>query len=575
MSDLLTEAARNWLALDPDPGTRLVTKELIDQQDQPGLARFFSTRLQFGTAGLRGPLGPGPGGMNRLMVQRVSRGLAQYVKGFSTDSPKAVVAYDGRNGSKVFAADTARVFADQGYQVWLFDTLAPTPLLASAVQALKVDVGVMITASHNPPGDNGYKVYWSNGAQIISPHDQGISAAIDQGFEQPFELPDLADLRQQGTVASVPESVRSSYKQSVLNLRVRSGNSLRIAYTPLHGVGCELLTDVFADAGHTDLHVVAAQADPDGDFPTVSFPNPEEPGAMDRVLELALQIKADLVLANDPDADRLAVGVPDGQGAFQMLTGDQVGILLADDLLGHQQDTARCLVATTMVSSSMLKQVAAHYGARYEETLTGFKWIANCAIDFERDGGRFVLGYEEALGYCVGSAVRDKDGISAALLMADLAAWCQSRSLTVLAHLEGIYRQHGLYASCQKNVLLPGADGAEKIGQMMQRLRTARPTELGGITVLQIRDVLDSTVHEPVSGRTSKLGLGRSNVLAFDLEAGSRVIARPSGTEPKLKFYIEVQEQLTATELLSEAQLRADGRMDELMAAVMTLAGAR
>ena len=576
LNEKLTRIASAWLAADPDPITRATTQDLIDRQDPVQLKRFFADRLQFGTAGLRGPLGPGPGGMNRLMVQRVTRGLARYGCQQAGGHPTAVVGYDGRHGSQQFAADTAIVFADQGYKVWLFDGLVPTPLLASAVLALHADLGVMITASHNPPADNGYKVYWSNGAQIISPHDREISASIDRYFEEPFELSRLSTLRDCDKVLRVPDWVASAYLQSVLKLRVHTGNSLRIAYTPLHGVGFDLLKRVFQAAAHHDLQVVEAQAEPDGDFPTLSFPNPEEPGAMALTLQLAQRIKADLVLANDPDADRLAVGVPDGQGGYRMLTGDQVGILLADDLLAHRQDANQCMVATTLVSSSMLKQLARHYGAHYEETLTGFKWIANCAIEFERDGGRFVLGYEEALGYCVGSAVRDKDGISAALIMADLAAWCRSRSTTVLAQLEQLYRQHGFYASCQKNIVLSGANGVAKIDEMMQRLRAARPGQLAGNTVLQIRDVLNGAIYRPDSlSPGAKPQLASSNVLIFDLDNGGRVIARPSGTEPKLKFYIEVQEPLETADSMQQSQLRANQRMDELAKAIMALAGAQ
>jgi phosphomannomutase len=574
LSDALIRQAREWLAVDPDPETRDQTLELIENNDQAPLEQFFSSRLQFGTAGLRGPLGPGPGGMNRLMVRRVTRGLAAYVKSQANESPTAVVAYDGRRGSRLFADDTAAVFADQGFKVWLFDELAPTPLLASAVLAMGADIGVMVTASHNPPTDNGYKVYWSNGAQIVPPHDRGISAAIDSTFEQDFDLPKVSALRATGRIQSLPDTVRSDYRQKVLGLRVHSGQSLSIAYTPLHGVGCELLQEVFERAGHRDLHVVESQAAPDGEFPTVSFPNPEEPGAMDRVLQLADQVDADLVLAHDPDADRLAVAVPDGQGSYQVLTGDQVGILLADDLLAHGERSERRMVATTIVSSSMLRRLASHYGAAYEETLTGLKWIANSAIEFERNGGQFVFGYEEALGYCPGSAVRDKDGISAALLFADLAAWCQANSTTVLARLEAIYRQHGLYASCQRNLVLPGSDGAQRIAAMMQQLRDSRPRNLAGHKVIRIRDVLDGRVLDPASGESSRLSLPSGNVLAFDLNADCRVIARPSGTEPKIKFYIEVREAMAESEPLQASERRAKEHMDTLAEAFMGLAGA-
>lgn len=575
--DTLRAVARAWMDTDPDPATREATRLLLEQDDEVQLRECFGARLQFGTAGLRGALGPGPNRMNRALVRRVATGLRNYLLDTVEDARTrgVVIAFDGRHGSTDFAEDTAALLADVGFRVWLMDEVAPTPCLAHAVVYQGACAGVMVTASHNPPGDNGYKVYWGDGAQIVPPHDAGISAAIDVLADfDPAAIGDLEAHRAAGRVTAPPDEVRQDYLARVQALRVHDQTGLRIVYTAMHGVGAATVREVLTAAGYTDLHFVPEQEHPDGDFPTVSFPNPEEPGALDLAFSLAGQVDADIILANDPDADRLAVAVPDGKGGWRQLTGNQVGCLLADDLLtSGRDDGRRPMVATTIVSSRLLQRLAKHHGAAYVETLTGFKWIAHAALDHEATGGRFVMGYEEALGYSVGDVARDKDGVSAVLLFADLAARCKARGVSVREHLTAQYRQHGLHASLQHSVKLPGSEGKARIAEAMATLRRDPPAELGGLPVVRFADVSTGEARDMASGAIEPVGLPRSNVLAWTLSDGSQVLARPSGTEPKIKFYGEVREPLGSEESLEDGEARAHGRVAALVAELTERAG--
>jgi len=563
----ILEAALAWVADDPDPESRAAALALVDRGDAQVLREHFGGRLQFGTAGIRGALGPGPLGMNRAMVRRVSAGVADYLADTVplASTRGVVIGYDGRHGSRVFAEDAAGVFAARGLAVYLHDDLCSTPQLAHAVTWLGAAGGVMVTASHNPPRDNGYKVYWENGAQIIPPHDRGISARIDAlGPTMDIQVPDLEGLLASGRVRAVPREVVDGYRAEVAALRVHHDTGVRIVYTALHGVGARLVEEVLHEAGHTELFMVPEQAEPDGDFPTVSFPNPEEPGALDLALSLARELGADIILANDPDADRLAVVVRTAEGDYRPLTGNQVGVLLASDLLTHgPQDEGR-MVSTSVVSSTMLSALAARHEVAYVETLTGFKWISNAAIDHEAAGGRFVIGYEEALGYSIGSVVRDKDGISAALLMADLCAWCRKRGQTVLDRLEQLYREVGYHGTLQKALVMPGTEGAARIRDLMDTLRKAPPAEMGGMPLSRVRDLLTGEDRDVVSGTVRTTRLPKANVLHFQYGPDVRILARPSGTEPKIKFYFEVREDVGGDESLAAVEERVSARVGDL-----------
>ncbi|HEY0191490.1 MAG TPA: phospho-sugar mutase, partial [Kofleriaceae bacterium] len=435
----------------------------------------------------------------------------------------------------------------------------PTPTTAWATTHLGACAGVMVTASHNPPAYNGYKVYWENGAQIIPPHDTGIAAAIARiGRSDQLAMPPLAELVAAGTVVELTEQLHDDYLTEVLKLRASrvDAGALIIAYTPLHGVGALSVEGALARAGYTRFHTEPTQREPDPAFPTVAFPNPEEKGAMDRVLALAAEVKADIVLANDPDADRLCVAIADptpGNPAYRVLTGDQLGALLADYLLEAGPKGKR-MVATTIVSSQLLGFLAQQAGADYREVLTGFKWVANAALDYERDHhGHFVIGYEEALGYSVGPLVRDKDGVSAALLACELAAWDRARGKSVLEHLDDIYRKVGLFVTEQVSLTKPGSEGLAQIRAAMAQFRRQPPTELAGHKIDQVVDLA-----------RGEGGLPPSDVLVFKLAGGRRVIMRPSGTEPKLKSYYEVRTEVGTGESIAAARSRGQAELATL-----------
>jgi phosphomannomutase len=528
--------AEEWLAQDPDPETRAELRVLLD--DPEALAERFGAKLEFGTAGLRGELGAGPNRMNRVTVMRAAAGLAAVLtsragSAASVTPPSVVIGYDARHKSDVFAEDSAAVLAGAGLTVHLMPRPLPTPVLAYAVRHLGADAGVMVTASHNPPRDNGYKVYWGDGAQIIPPLDKEISQAIDT-VGRVDELP-----RSSGWQV-LDDGIVQAYLHSLARLPLGAARDITVAYTPLHGVGGVVLRRAFERTGFPAPVMVAEQAEPDPDFPTVSFPNPEEPGAMN--LALALGRDRDLVIANDPDADRCAVAA-----GGRMLTGDEVGGLLAEHVLRHTSGADR-LVVTTIVSSSLLRKIAAAHGVRYAETLTGFKWIMKAGTEQDR----LVYGYEEALGYCVGGEngvpVRDKDGIGAALTVAALAAEAKAQGHPVQELLDDQARRYGLHATAQLSVRV---DDLSIIAGAMARLRKSPPAALGGRTVAEVTDLAGGVE-----------GLPPADVLRLRLSGEGRVVVRPSGTEPKLKCYLEVVVPVTGS--ADEARATAAGELAAL-----------
>ncbi len=575
MADPLT-LARAWLAADRDPETCAELGAIVDTAArgdaaaQAELADRFGGRLAFGTAGLRGVIGAGPMRMNRLVVRQTTAGLAEYLLAKAPGAAErgVVIGHDARRGSRAFAEDAACVLAARGLRVHLAFAPWPTPVTAWAVVALGAAAGVMVTASHNPPEYNGYKVYWGNGAQIIPPHDTGSAAAIDRVAASAEAVPivELADARRAGTVKELGPELVDAYLDRAAQLLVARDaprKGLVIAYTPLHGVGAECVERALAAGGFDRVHTEPSQRTPDPAFPTVAFPNPEEKGAMDRVLALASSVGADLVLANDPDADRLAVAIPapNEKSGYQQLTGDEVGALFADYLLGHQPP-GKYLVATTIVSSQLLRYLADAYGADYRETLTGFKWIGNAALDWEREheGGRFVMGYEEALGYSVGDLVRDKDGVTAALVFAELAAWNRAQGRSIAEHLADVYRRVGLFVTAQVSMTAPGATGLAKIAELMKRFRASPPARIGAHPVIEAVDLA-----------TGAGGLPKSDVLVYRLDGGRRVIMRPSGTEPKLKSYYEVRVSVGANEPMTDARARGAAELAALRDAHQSL----
>jgi len=520
--------------------------------------------LRFGTAGIRAPLGVGPNRMNRVVVRRVTAGLAACLRDADpgVGARGVVVGRDARHGSAEFAEDTVAVLAGSGIGVRWFREPVPTPLVAFAVVAMEAGAGVQITASHNPAGDNGYKVYGADGAQIVPPVDLQIAAAV----ERVGAMLDVPYDPRSPLVEPVPPWVLQAYIGTALGLlRHPEHRDVRIAYTPLHGVGGDLCVELLRRAGFADLWVVPEQADPDPDFPTAAFPNPERPGVLDLAIALAARIDADLVLANDPDGDRIAVAVPDGDGGWRTLTGDEVGCLLADHLLAEQPGAGERVVATTVVSSRLLARIAEAHGAGYAETLTGFKWLAQVAARAREDGGRLALAYEEALGVMVGDAVRDKDGLSAALVLAELAAVLKAAGRTVEDALDDLARRFGVHATAGWSVRLVG----EPHGTL-DELRATRLTHIGGIAVAAVADHAEG-VRRAAGGSVERLPTPPTDLLTFWLADGSRLQARPSGTEPLLKLYAEVVEPVSGGDV-PRARVRARRRLTLLSAAFERLA---
>jgi phosphomannomutase len=511
-ADTLPARVERWIAADPDPEAQAELRALLGRGATDELAERFAHGLSFGTAGLRGRLGAGPSRMNVATVRSASAGLARYLLEAVEGARDAgvVIGHDARHGSERFAAEAAAVFSGAGLRTYRLPPFVPTPLLAFAVRHLGCSAGVMITASHNPPQDNGYKVYLGDGAQIAPPADEQIAAAIES-VGAPDELP-LGD-------GGEPVDVAEGYLAAILAaLPAADDRDVRIVYTPLHGVGARLFLAAFDRAGFPAPYVVAEQAQPDPDFPTTQRPNPEEEGTLDLALDAAAVQGADVLLANDPDADRLAVAIP-GPAGWRRLNGNEIGALLADFLLEHCEAPQRALLVTTVASSTLLGRMAEAAGARYAETLTGFKWMMRAVA--EAPGQRLLLAYEEALGYAVSDVVRDKDGISAALVIAQLAASDKRARRTLQDRLAAIAARYGAHATDQLTLELEGADGQEKMRRIMERLRSVPPQSLLGRPLRSREELADGTVLI---------------LRADDL----RVVVRPSGTEPKLKCYLEV-----------------------------------
>ncbi|GAA1955371.1 phospho-sugar mutase [Kitasatospora viridis] len=558
MADTTTLKARvqQWLAEDPDPATRTELAGLLAAaeagDDWAGLAERFADRLQFGTAGLRGELGAGPMRMNRAVVIRAAAGLAAHLRATGAGD-LVVIGYDARHMSAEFARDTAAVMVGAGLRAALLPRPLPTPVLAFAIRELGAAAGVMVTASHNPPQDNGYKVYLGDGSQIVPPADGQIAAEID-AIASLDQVP-LADETAAGWQLLGDEVLDAYLARAATVLDPDGPRALEVVYTPLHGVGRDTLLTAWKQAGFPAPTVVAAQAEPDPEFPTVAFPNPEEPGAMDLSFATAAEVRPDLVIANDPDADRCAVAVPDAAapGGWRMLRGDEVGALLGAALAAKG---AAGTFATTIVSATLLGRIAESAGLDYAETLTGFKWIARA------EGLRY--GYEEALGYCVDpQGVRDKDGITAALVVAELAAGLKRDGRTLTDLLDELALTHGLHATDQ---LSARVEDLSLIGAAMRRLRERPPTALAGLAVTRADDLAAGSAELPPTD-------GLRYYLAGEGVRGARIVVRPSGTEPKLKCYLEVVLPVGAADELAGARERAAGLLGALKRDLAAAAG--
>ena len=524
--------------------------------DEKSIEESFYTELEFGTAGLRGIIGAGSNRMNAYVVRRASRGLAEMIletEGESGAKRGVAIAYDSRNRSDIFAMETALTLCSCGIRVYLYSTLHSVPQLSFTVRHLNCIAGVVITASHNPPEYNGYKVYWADGAQVTPPHDTGILTEVRavKSFAETKTI-DAETAKQRDLLRIIGSEVDDAYIAEMKKL-VRSpeavaaqADKLRIVYTPLHGAGCMPVTRVLRELGFSHVFVVPEQAEPDGDFPTVSYPNPEAAEVYELALALAERERADLILATDPDSDRIGVYARDAEGTYHPLTGNVSGCLLAEYEIARLAEKnalpADGRLITTIVSGKLSRAIAAHYGTGYTEVLTGFKYIGEQIKWMEEQGsGSFLFGYEESYGCLIGDYARDKDAVSAAMALCELTAWYAEHGKTLWDAVTDLFEKYGYYAEGIHTITMKGYDGRQKMDALMERLHAAPAASIGAFPVQAVRDYLTGVHTDCASGETEKLTLPESDVIYFELENDAWCAVRPSGTEPKIKMYYGVK----------------------------------
>ena len=541
LSSELRARIRAWMDDDPDAFLRSELRELLDENNAGLLSELFSGPIAFGTAGLRAKRGPGPSRMNLANVLRATVGFASYVKKEidGAEQRGIVIGCDARHRSQEFARAAAETIAALDVQAHIFPFFVPTPIVAFALRELKAAAAIVLTASHNPKEYCGYKVFWENGAQIIPPHDAYIANRMAKVESvRDVSRSEYSRAVETGAIRELGHGVVRNYFDAISGLRphpeVRGKAS--IAYTALHGVGHDFVSKLFSQNGFENFYSVQSQAAPDPDFPTVEFPNPEESGAMDLLLSLANENETDLAIANDPDADRLALAVRHDD-AYITLTGNDVGCLIANYLLSEGLEVDKPVVINTVASSPLLGRIAEGHDAAWHRTLIGLKWVLNKSFELEKTGHTYVCGYEEALGYASGRSVADKDGISAALIMADYASWAKSNGQTLIDELRGIWRRYGFATSRLLTETHDGVEGQNKIAAIMRYVRAHKDDVFGDLSLIAFSDFSTSERHDLKNRQTSPLDFPESNICEFEFEGGTRVMLRPSGTEPKLKAY--------------------------------------
>ncbi len=564
----ILEKAKKWLTDAYDEETRKAVREMMEN-DPKELTEAFYKDLEFGTGGLRGIMGAGSNRMNKYTVGMATQGFSNYLKAHFPDQPiQVVISHDSRNNSRFFAEVTAKVFSANGIKVYLFDDLRPTPELSFAIRHLKCQGGIMITASHNPKEYNGYKAYWEDGGQLISPHDKNVIAEVKKiaGVEEiDFEgKPEL--------IETIGAEVDKAYLEKVKALSlspevIERQKDLKIVYTPLHGTGIKLVPDSLKNFGFTNVHVVKEQAVPDGNFPTVVSPNPEEPAALELAIQKAKELHADLVMATDPDGDRVGIAVRNGDD-FVLLNGNQAASLLINYLLTKWDENGKLtgneFIVKTIVTSELLFDLAKKYQVEHYDVLTGFKYIADIIKRFEGQK-TFIGGGEESYGYLVGDFVRDKDAVISCSMIAETAAWAADQGTSLYEMLKDLYLEFGFYKEKLVSIVRKGKEGAEEIQQMMDNFRAHPPKMLGGSTVVRIKDYLSSTDHDLATGEKTTIDLPQSNVLQFFTENGSKVSVRPSGTEPKIKFYFGIKGELKKREAFDQVNRELEEKIDSII----------
>ncbi|MEZ0455757.1 phospho-sugar mutase [Sphingobacterium thalpophilum] len=560
----------SWLTSSYDEETRAAVQKLIDEEAETELIDSFYKDLEFGTGGLRGIMGVGSNRMNKYTIGKATQGLANYLrKQFPGQDIKVAVSYDSRNNSQAFGQLVAQVFAANGIRVYLFNELRPTPMLSFAIRHFGCHSGVMLTASHNPKEYNGYKAYWSDGCQLTAPHDKNVIDEVNA-------IASVKDIKFEGNtqnIVPVGEEIDQIYIDankalSIHPKAVAEQKDLKIVYSSIHGTGITIVPKMLASWGFENVTVVSEQATPDGNFPTVIYPNPEEEDAMAMATKKGEEIDADLVLATDPDADRVGIAVKNSAGQFQLLNGNQIGSLLIYYVLSTKSELKQLgqnpYIVKTIVTSNLQADIADHYGVTHYETLTGFKYIGELITELG-DSAQYLAGGEESYGYLVGDLVRDKDAPNSCAFLAEMTAYFKSQGKTVYQVLLDIYKQFGCYQEKLISLTKKGKAGAEEIQAMMAGLRRNLPTALGGVEVKEIRDYQLSQTADMKTGKKTGITLPKSDVLQFITVDGDVISARPSGTEPKIKFYCSVKEQLNDTAEYPELQQVLEEKVDRMM----------
>ena len=549
LSPDVQQRINTWLTPAYDAETQAEIKQLVDTHQDDQLNDAFYRSLEFGTGGLRGIMGAGSNRMNRYTLGMATQGLCNYLKmNFLNQEIKVAIAHDSRNNSRLFAETVANIFSGNGITAYLFESLRPTPELSFAIRHLGCQSGCVITASHNPKEYNGYKVYWNDGSQVVAPHDKNIITEVNK-ITSPEEVKFEGD---PSRIHLIGKEVDAAYLAEVKNLSINPAaiqqqHDLGIVYTPIHGSGITLVPPALAEFGFTNVSVVEAQATPDGNFPTVQSPNPEEKSAMQLALDQAKAQNADIVLATDPDADRVGVGVKNDKGEWVLLNGNQTAALLTHYILSARKQAGKAqpndFIVYTIVTSEILGDIAARYQVKSYRTLTGFKYIAGLIRDLAGQEN-YICGGEESYGFLIGDFVRDKDAVTACALVAEMAAVAKSQGRTLYEEMQRMYAEYGLYVEDLISLTKKGQRGAEEIQEMMVALRKSPPTTLAGSPVVEVRDFQTGKIHNLRTGAEQSTGVESSNVLQFITEAGDKISARPSGTEPKIKFYFSVKEPL-------------------------------
>lgn len=567
--DAIRERAKSWLGQEFNDETRREVMEMLDHDEKKLIDAFYQD-LEFGTGGLRGIMGAGTNRMNIYTLGMATQGLANYIiKHFGSKGIRVAIAYDCRNNSKNFAETTANIFSGNGFEVYLFESLRPTPELSYAIRHYKCQSGVVITASHNPPEYNGYKAYWNDGGQVVAPHDTGI-------IEEVRKIKSVNDIRFRqdgGRINLIGKETDELFLHEVLKMSInpdiiKKVNDMAIVYTPIHGTGLKLIPPALRMFGFTNIINVPEQDINDGNFPTVKSPNPEEPDALKMAIAKAVKTRAELVMATDPDADRLGIAVRNRKGEFTLLNGNQTAAILIWYILSQFSERKKYkgneYIIKTIVTTDLLERIAEGYNVEYFNVLTGFKFFAEL-IRLNEGKKKYIGGGEESYGFLPGEYVRDKDAVASCALLAEAAAWAKVNGMSLYDLLLDIYVRYGFYKEKLINIVRKGSEGADEIRKMMTGYRNNPPEKINNSRVLKINDYEKQISHDILNGTKSAIDLIASDVLQFFLEDGTKISIRPSGTEPKIKFYISVNSKLPATEKYDETEMMLDKRIDDII----------